>query len=535
MKTSKRTTAILLAALLVFSTTVPALAAGDGTGALAEETPEPSAKEEVIYVTLDAAGGPVSAYAVNSFPGGEITDYGDYDSVRVLNTSDPIEYKNGVVNITTDAKRIYYQGEFKNVELPWEIALTYKLDGRDVTAEEIAGRSGQVEIRFTVTKNERCSGSFYDDYALQANFTLPGGVFSGISAPDATVAAVGADRQLTYTLLPGEGIDTVITAAADGFSLPAVSINGIYLNLNVDIDAQDIKDQVGRLVNATGQLNSGASALYTGSEALRDGAAGLLDGSTSLRSGIAELDAGVEELQDGLIVMRGGLDELYANSGALVSGAGQIYAGLAEIDAQLSVLDSLIDVDRLLQIIGDIKNIVSGLESAYADAQSLQNMIQVSAASGANSGAGSSLEGGIASLEGILSQIELTEEQRAAVNDSIASIKHSAELILSDPPDLSGLLPYVQDLLAKLDALIGQLTGGGQTLGGYIEQLADMLTEALNKLTALREGISQLTEGSAELYSGVSEYTSGVAQLRQRDERRFRPGRGQQRAACRLG
>ena len=56
MKTSKRTTAILLAALLVFSTTVPALAAGDGTGALAEETPEPSAKEEVIYVTLDAAG-----------------------------------------------------------------------------------------------------------------------------------------------------------------------------------------------------------------------------------------------------------------------------------------------------------------------------------------------------------------------------------------------------------------------------------------------------------------------------------------------
>ena len=492
MKTSKRTTAIILAALLVFSTTVPALAAGDGTGALAEETPEPSAKEEVIYVTLDAAGGPVSAYAVNSFPGGEITDYGDYDSVRVLNTSDPIEYKNGVVNITTDAKRIYYQGEFKNVELPWEIALTYKLDGRDVTAEEIAGRSGQVEIRFTVTKNERCSGSFYDDYALQANFTLPGGVFSGISAPDATVAAVGADRQLTYTLLPGEGIDTVITAAADGFSLPAVSINGIYLNLNVDIDAQDIKDQVGRLVNATGQLNSGASALYTGSEALRDGAAGLLDGSTSLRSGIAELDAGVEELQDGLIVMRGGLDELYANSGALVSGAGQIYAGLAEIDAQLSVLDSLIDVDRLLQIISDIKNIVSGLESAYADAQSLQNMIQVSAASGANSGAGSSLEGGIASLEGILSQIELTEEQRA---------------------DLSGLLPYVQDLLAKLDALIGQLTGGGQTLGGYIEQLADMLTEALNKLTALREGISQLTEGSAELYSGVSEYTSGVAQL----------------------
>ena len=112
MKTSKRTTAILLAALLILSTTVPALAASGGAAADAaaaepsaapgETTAagdgEPSEKEEVIYVTLDASGELVSAYAVNSFPGGEITDYGDYDSVRVLNTGDEIEYKDGIVN-----------------------------------------------------------------------------------------------------------------------------------------------------------------------------------------------------------------------------------------------------------------------------------------------------------------------------------------------------------------------------------------------------------------------------------------------------
>ena len=132
MKTSKRTTAILLAALLILSTTVPALAANGGAAADAAaaepsaapgETPaagdgEPSEKEEVIYVTLDASGELVSAYAVNSFPGGEITDYGDYDSLRVLNTGDEIEYEDGVVNITTDAKRIYYQGELKRSSCP---------------------------------------------------------------------------------------------------------------------------------------------------------------------------------------------------------------------------------------------------------------------------------------------------------------------------------------------------------------------------------------------------------------------------------
>ncbi|HIS72126.1 MAG TPA: hypothetical protein IAD43_04335, partial [Candidatus Scatomorpha pullicola] len=347
MKTSKRTTAILLAALLILSTTVPALAANGGaaadaaaaeTSAAPGETPaagdgEPSEKEEVIYVTLDASGELVSAYAVNSFPGGEITDYGDYDSVRVLNTGDEIEYKGGIVNITTDAKRIYYQGGLKKVELPWDISLTYRLDGKAVTAEEIAGKSGEAEIRFTVTQNEKCTGTFYDDYALQASFTLPGDVFGDISAPDATVAAVGADRQLTYTLLPGEGIDTLITATAENFSLPAVSINGIHLNLNVDVNSDGIKDQVGQLVDAASRLNSGASALYSGSQELQTGASGLLDGSESLQSGIAELDAGVAELQDGLIVMRDGLNELYASSGDLTSGAGQVYSGLAQVEA----------------------------------------------------------------------------------------------------------------------------------------------------------------------------------------------------------
>ena len=201
-----------------------------------------------------------------------------------------------------------------------------------------------MEIRFTVTKNERCSGSFYDDYALQANFTLPGGVFSGISAPDATVAAVGADRQLTYTLLPGEGIDTVITAAADGFSLPAVSINGIYLNLNVDIDVSGHKRPgwPPRQCDRTAQQRRKRALHRQRSTARRRGrAAGRFDKPPERHSRARRRR---EELQDGLIVMRGGLDELYANSGALVSGAGQIYAGLAEIDAQLSVLDSLIDV-----------------------------------------------------------------------------------------------------------------------------------------------------------------------------------------------
>lgn len=51
---------------------------------------EPTEKEEVIYVKLGTDGGVKDIYAVNIFGGGEITDYGDYSSIEMLNTTDKI-------------------------------------------------------------------------------------------------------------------------------------------------------------------------------------------------------------------------------------------------------------------------------------------------------------------------------------------------------------------------------------------------------------------------------------------------------------
>lgn len=529
MKTSKRTTAILLAALLILSTTVPALAASGGAAADAaaaepsaapgETTAagdgEPSEKEEVIYVTLDASGELVSAYAVNSFPGGEITDYGDYDSVRVLNTGDEIEYKGDVVNITTDAKRIYYQGELKKVELPWDISLTYKLDGKAVTAEEIAGKSGEAEIRFTVTQNEECAGTFYDDYALQASFTLPGDVFGDISAPDATVAAVGADRQLTYTLLPGEGIDTLITATAENFSLPAVSINGIHLNLNVDVNSDGIKDQVGQLVDAASQLNSGASALYSGSQELQTGASGLLDGSESLQSGIAELDAGVAELQDGLIVMRDGLNELYASSGDLTSGAGQVYSGLAQVEAALDALS--VDTSQIELLVSSAQALADGAQRAYDGAVALRNALSTSALDSALAANGSTytLSGlAQANLEAIneLSQYASLFESvnmGQAYNDLVALLNGNASM-------LNGVSLYITAVGTEADALVsglGELSAGCSEFNSAVIELSSTVSGLLSQLVQLQTAIAQLTDGSAELAYGVDAYTAGVAQL----------------------
>ncbi len=75
MKIIKHILPLSLAVILAVSPAVPALAAEPAESA-------PSEKAEVIYITLASDGTLKDTYVVNSFSGGEITDYGNYSSVK---------------------------------------------------------------------------------------------------------------------------------------------------------------------------------------------------------------------------------------------------------------------------------------------------------------------------------------------------------------------------------------------------------------------------------------------------------------------
>ena len=520
---SKRLASAIFALLFALTAFVPALAAAETPAPSGAPEAEPSEKEEVIYFNLDASGEVESAYAVNSFPGGDIRDYGDYSEVRVLNTSDEITLDGDEVRLSSDAAKVYYQGTLKDPRLPWDISLTYKLDGKAVSPEELGGKSGSLEIRFTVEKNARCAGSFYEDYALQASFTMPGECCSGVSAPDATVANVGADKQLTFTLLPGEGIDTVISAEVEDFTMPAVSINGVHLNLSVDVDTEDIKDQVGQLVSAAAQLDNGAAALVSGSTELLGGTADVQSGAESLRSGIAELDSGVGELRDGLAAMRDGLNELYAKSPELASGAYQIYAGLAEIDERLSAVDVQAMMTSVISSLteaaggmttqaANVAALAAGLQQKMADAQGLlaAGETMVSNMQATNSAAAAGLQSVLATLDPKSEQYAAAAE---AINSATTALNGSglqAQLMLNMVK--SSIAGFSEDA-ASLESALLELQASGENFKAVAAGLQEQTGGLTSMVDELKSGIAQLVSGAWQLTDGVSAYTSGVAQL----------------------
>lgn len=197
----------------------------------------------------------------------------------------------------------------------------------------MAGKSSALEIRFSVTKNESCGGSFYDDYALQASFTLDTERCQNIVSNGATVANVGSDKQLTYTILPGKGIDTVITADVTDFEMDAAAINGVRLNLDVDVDDTDLMDKVDELVSAIGNLDDSAWELHDGTEEL-------YDATKTLNSKVGDLHSGVGDLTVGAGDLYTGLTDITAQNQQLTDGAYTAYEGLctaaaAALNAQL--------------------------------------------------------------------------------------------------------------------------------------------------------------------------------------------------------
>lgn len=516
MKHMQKFTAAAMAVLLLGFTVVPAFA----------ET-APSAKEEVIYAMADASGKVTDAEAVNIFAGGDIVDYGDYFAVKPLNTNDTITQNGDQIAFSSTADKVYYQGTMKNAALPWNISIRYYLDGKEYAPQDVAGKSGALEIRFSVTKNESCGGSFYDDYALQASFTLDTERCQNIVSNGATVANVGSDKQLTYTILPGKGIDTVITADVTDFEMDAAAINGVRLNLDVDADDTDLMDKVDELVSAIGNLDDGAWELHDGTEELYDATKTLNSKVGDLHSGVGDLTAGAGDLYTGLTditAQNQQADQLYL--GYVKSQADSIY--LAYVTTQADALYAQVAAQAVREQL-----IQSGYSEAQADAylqtadgqtlvaQTVSNMTEEQKAQILNAAVAKLtdeqkeqiLQGAVASLteeqkaeirEAYIQQMMASDDVTSQINAAVATVS-AAKQVSELKGQLDSYGVFYQGLVAYTDA-VSSAAAGAKSLKLNMDTL-------YSNTGKLKLSVGELSDAVGELYDGTGELTDGTTEF----------------------
>ena len=483
MNKNKKIMAALLAGTMIVTSVTPAMAEA-----------VPSSKEEVVYVNLTSGGSVKEMYAVNIFDDKNITDYGDYLSVELLNTTDNINQNGDEITFSSSADRVYYKGKMKSTIMPWNISIKYYVDGKEYAPKEAAGKSGKMEIYFKVSKNEAYDGSFYDAYALQASFILDTEIAKNITAADATLANVGNKKQLTYTILPGEGIDTVITADVTDFEMDAVSINGIPLNMNIQVKDEELMNKVDELLGGIEDIDNGADELNSGVNRLSDAT------RDDLQPGVNQLNDGMKDLNDGVLKIQDGLDELNSKSYELTSGSAQVLSALNTINSQLNSQEQKDSISQLVSGSAGIKDGITNLTGKLGELQagvSYAKFMDDLAAKGLS--------------DEVISQLELSNTQIAGRLGS--SNPDAVRTILENNQVIEGLKSVINQYLTTVNTNITALYQGAQSLNTEYAKLDAGIRSLAVSVQQLADGVNQLVSEYGKLDKGVNEYTEGVAKV----------------------
>ena len=311
-------------------------------------------KEESVYVKADASGNvkktTVSEWLKNPEKG-TISDTSELKDIKNVKGDETFETgSNNNVSWKSEGNDIYYQGTIDK-ELPVDVKVSYKLDGKSISPKDLKGKSGKVEIQFSYdNKSKQTVNVNGEDVEMYTPFTMVSAMmlssdeYSNVSVENGKLISDGDKNIVVGVAFPGLANDLnlkdldmdidipeTVTITADvkdatvGTSITMASaelMNEFGLD---DIDSfDDLQDSIDDLEDATNQLVDGSKEAADGSKELVDGAGTLNDGAGTLASGAGTLADGVNTLNEKSGTLVSGVN-------TLASGVGTYTAGVASI------------------------------------------------------------------------------------------------------------------------------------------------------------------------------------------------------------
>ncbi|KUP08929.1 X-X-X-Leu-X-X-Gly heptad repeat-containing protein [Bacillus coahuilensis p1.1.43] len=455
-----------------------------------EEAGKVLSKDEVVYATLLAKGDLSNIYVVNTIDvkkSGHVTDYGNYTSVKNLTDLSELEQEGEKVAFSAPEGKFYYQGNLDpDTPLPWKVGVSYRLDGQNIDPAELAGQSGSLEMVIETSKNTSVESEFYDNYLLQVSLSLPN-TYQNIEAPDGMIANAGKNKQITFTVMPGEEETLTVKANVEDFEFDGVEIVGVPSSLPIDTsEMNSMTEDMSELSSAIGELN---------------------DGVIDLQDGVAQLNGGSKSVQDGANAYKNGINEVGASSSQLVSGSSEIQHALTAMNQSLSGEDASIDLTSLRELPAGLNTLANGLTEAANGLTALQQNY---------AGALQSLHASMAKLP----ETSLTEEEISALYSSTADPASLDKLMAtySASKEVKKTYETVNAAFVAVEPTLTEISNSVHYMSGELKGIAKEVSSSLENtdvsgLDELQNGIATLTANYEEFHSGLVLYTNGVNAL----------------------
>ena len=553
-------------------------AASEAAGEKAEEvvfkppvnTPfvTPGEKDESVYVKADASGKPTEKtveVVLKKIEGSDPIE--DRSNLReIKNTEGNEEYTEageGRYLWQNNGEDIHYKGK-SDEALPVNVRITYYLEGQEVSAEEIAGKSGKVKIRFDYENSTDVP------FMVLSAAMLPADVFSDVEVTNGKLMDLGNQKAVIGFAFPGlkdtlklvdyeptEEIElpeyVEIEARAEEFALDFTA-SVVSTGLFEELEDKDLED-LDKLPEDMDELTDASSEIRDAAQELADGGSEFGDYLSQYFDGLSQLSEGTDSLDQGLTLLSQNISKISEGSKSLQGGLEQIDQSLAKVDlsalsspesseaaaAARAALESLGQnsaalKEKLGEIGTELEAVQSFAESVntyIGQVQALQQAVKEMpepdlAAADQNNGWRESLNA------------EATSQARDQAGKMIAQILES---VPEDTRDEIEAAVNMEDIEISLDETFGEIRDGIQkdaeecrnTLTETsseidepevpdLEALSPEKTEEITKtigemeqslaiIAAYAEGMSQTASSLTELSGALTQLKTGISQL----------------------
>lgn len=460
----------------------------------------PTEKTETVYSVLNSDGS-ISDTIVSSWLHDEdginnIKETLNLTDVKNIKSNEKPSKDGNTYTWNAKGNDVYYEGTGTK-QLPVSVKLRYELDGQEMSAKDMEGKSGHLKLTISFTNNysevKNINGKsivIHPSYLAGGMLNMSTGNFTNVKCESGKIVNDGTNEMLAFANIPGlnetlrsAGLDKVnnqlgisddVTVEADvnNFDLGSIMVgmtNEIDLasELNGIGSVSELTDGIDQLIEADDQLIDGSKQLYDGTTQLKEQAAPLTGSSDQVR----QLSSGAIQLNDGVKALQTGISQYTAGASAINEGVNQLYGipqGAAAISSGMNTKGksgfSMVEASSTLKKGLDQLNSVAAGISAESYYKSLMNNVKTA-------------------------QAGVTQLQDDVLTPTKTELKN-----------LSGVLGKANSSLAGLSTLVGQLS----SVEAAIEQDQATVSSNNEKVTANNNKIESVKETKNQLQNAIS-------------------------------
>lgn len=453
----------------------------------------PTEKTETVYSVLNSDGS-ISDTIVSSWLHDEdginnIKETLNLTDVKNIKSNEKPSKDGNTYTWNAKGNDVYYEGTGTK-QLPVSVKLRYELDGQEMSAKDMEGKSGHLKLTISFTNNysevKNINGKsivIHPSYLAGGMLNMSTGNFTNVKCESGKIVNDGTNEMLAFANIPGlnetlksAGLDKVnnqlgisddVTVEADvnNFDLGSIMVgmtNEIDLasELNGIGSVSELTDGIDQLIEADDQLIDGSKQLYDGTTQLKEQAAPLTGSSDQVR----QLSAGAIQLNDGVKALQTGISQYTAGASEIISTAQQGLYGISQGSGQLSYV------------------INNGIE----EKPSLKAIMK-------------SMSDGLDQMETMAGKVDTVALQKAITDTN---------------DDLSKMEEYLKDTQFELTKLQGTLKTASGAISGLNTLMQKSLQPAIdaanNKINSKNEEISKTQGEINSYYASINEEISSI-------------------------